>query len=132
MIALGLRAIRPELEDAIKKSENETNYDIVAAGVETGRLSLWIGLVGDEYAGFAISETLYGINGNWLNIAFAHTIPKFYSKIDILASVLKFFEENAKAHGYRGVKLVSCRKGFSRRVRKLGYRSRMVEYVKEV
>jgi hypothetical protein len=80
-----------------------------------------------EYAGFFIVEAINTFTRVWLSIPFGYS----QGSSETLRKGFKWVEDYAKTNGFTGVKIYSSRKGYERWANRLGYKKRLVEFVKE-
>ncbi len=130
-------SVKPGIEMALRRSANEATMQQVEHSLFNGIWDLWVVANGEGPKGFAVTEILRTGTGEWLNVPFAFSLVGL-GKWDIeesekvISEFLSEMEYQARGRGMRGVKFISCRRGWSKIASKLGYEPRFVEYTKEL
>lgn len=117
----------PLLSPAVDNSENEITIEYIRNMCQSGTWDLWLATRGDEVAGALVLELLPSYKGMWLNMVMCG-VSKDLEAIDAL---LKRAEEIASLTGCVGVKWISKDRRFGSYAKRMGYRERFREYVKE-
>lgn len=122
--------LKPGLTAAIVESGDEMYLETLYDQIRNGIFHLWVILKDNVYAGVIITMFWETDKKRWLDIPFAYTVPELAEGVNVVA--FQTLEAFADSLGLNGVKFISSRPGFEKVAPKLGYKKRMVEWVKEV
>lgn len=112
------------LQSALDYSGNYRTLEEIRECLDEGRMVLWV----VEGLGCCTTELMETPEGVYCNI------PFLYSKdprVDIHGPLLELLEEVARAEGLVGIKFISQRPGYGRKMKKYGFKPGFVEYRKQ-
>lgn len=138
LVDAALGRFKAEIEKAIGVSGNETTYDIIRAQLLLGSSKLYYALVSEasngkeSVGGFIITELNYGATGTWVGVPWGYGYPKYFREVDLFAEAMEKLKETCRVMGFKGIRMLSTRRGMARRMKGLGFKPRFVEYVLEV
>lgn len=136
LVDTAMEKFRVQILDAIEKSGSETTYDIIRAQLLLGSIKMYYAVLPvngtEKLGGFIMTEVNPGASGAWIGIPWGWGEPKYFRKIDLFSLAMENLKETCRQMGFRGIRMLSARKGMYRRAKALGFKPRFVEYVLEV
>lgn len=115
------------MDRAFEKSDREVSAKTVIDQLLEGRWSLHIIYDDEAVLGAGVVQPMIVEGGYWLNVPFGFSLDAH--RTEVLDAFFDKIELEARENDAIGVKMASARKGFMRRMKKRGYRQRMVEFV---
>lgn len=116
--------IRSGLIEANANSGEYNTIGNIYEALNTGQWVLHMFWSDDnEYLGFGMTEAISTANGPWVNVPFA------YSKCNMYDEFFSHVQELAYDDGFTGVKFISCRPGFEKKAKDLGWKKGFTEWI---
>lgn len=125
--------IEPGLTEALHRSEDWTTPEVAKGNLLLGKWCLFLFLVRERYAGFAVVEVDRPKPGEaWGNLVFVYTIARRVEGERVRETCIPLVEEALVDLGCTHLRFFSARAGGRHLAEAHGYAPRFVEYVKEV
>jgi hypothetical protein len=129
-----LQAVWPDVKDGMvevsKSTEWELDIETVTQALMDKQMVLHIMTKDDEAVAFMVTQRLFTGTGIWLDMPMGYSIDK---KPSTFFRFVKYLEQHAVDTGHKGLKFITTQdKLVDVMCRRMGYRQRFVEVLKEV
>lgn len=119
--------LEPGFAEASAKTGSEIPTHMIYERIMDTDWLLHVVYEDDLVLGAGVIQPMPTAKGMWLNIPFGFSIDPI--RTDGLDAFFEHVENQAREHDAIGVKMASARRGFMRRMKRRGYRQRLVEFV---